>query len=415
MTTPTHPVPEVIGLSGAGTPRWLDDAAVRAARALEGPRFEAAEYATRLARVRSRMEEARLDAVMVFRPSSVEYLCGFHTAETAPQPLLVTASDTVLHVPDLEVGRALVSSCAGQIIFCGYSDALTGLEQFIADAVGRVPSGARVGVELGHTSTPPLAVRLWQDRGVEVVDCDFLVERERLVLSSAELACVEAAAVVTAAGVDAARSAAGQPHASDASVAGAVAAALVGGADSMSAWGPLVVTGARAGIPHSSWDGSVLEDGPTFVEFAGTHRGYHAPVMRTLARGEVGATDQRLADLARTAVAAVLESARPEVPASQVAAAAEHALGPLPADVMFHQMFGYPVGLAHKPHWMDGAPFFLTTSNHGLLQAGMVFHIPASFRAFGRQVVGLSQTFVVEDAGARVITHGPAVVIDVDA
>ena len=45
----------------------------------------------------------------------------------------------------------------------------------------------------------------------------------------------------------------------------------------------------------------------------------------------------------------------------------------------------------------------------------MVFHIPACFRAFGRQGVGLSQTFVVEDGRARVITHGPAEVIHIDA
>ena len=415
MTTSTHPTPDVVGLRGEATPGWLAGGGAHTARALEGPRFAVEEYATRLRQVRAKMEAERLDAVMVFRPSSIEYLCGFHTAETAPQPLLVTESDTVLYVPDLEVGRALASSCVEQIIFCGYSDALTSLEQFIAHAAGRVTAGARLGVELGHTSTPPRAVHVWRAHGVDVVDAEYLVERQRLVLSSAELACVEQAAVVTAAGVDAATAAATQPRATDASVAAAVAAALYGEADSMSAWGPLVVTGARSGIPHSSWDGSVLGDGPTFVEFAGTCRRYHAPVMRTLVGGELGAADQRLADLARTAVAAVLESARHGVSAAQVAAAALDALGPLPADVMFHQMFGYPVGLAHKPHWMDGAPFFLTVDNHQPLQAGMAFHIPACFRAFGRQGVGLSQTFVVEDEGARVITHGRAEVIHVDA
>lgn len=404
----TYEPPEVIGMDAAAAPTWLDSQAAETLRALEGPPFDVEEHAARLSRVRARMQAAELDALMVFRPSSIEYLCGFHTAETAAQPLLITESETVLYVPDLEVGRALASSCADQIRFCGYSDALTSLERFIAHAASNLTSGARVGVEMS-APTPPRAVALWTtQQDVVVVDSDHIVERERLVLSPAELRCVQRAAEATAAGVHAATTAAAAVGASDASVGAAIAAALHQASDSISAWGPVVVTGPRSGIPHSSWDGSILAPGPTFLEFSGTCRRYHAPVMRTLVRGDPAATDGRLAELARTMVAAVLETARAGVPASQVAAAAANALGPLPADVMFHQMFGYPVGLAHKPHWMDGAPFFLTEDNHEPLQANMVFHIPASFRAFGQQGVGLSQTFVVEEGQTHVLTHGPA-------
>jgi hypothetical protein len=40
--------------------------------------------------------------------------CDYHTAETAPQPLLVTMDDTNPYVLDPEVGRALASSTRGQ-------------------------------------------------------------------------------------------------------------------------------------------------------------------------------------------------------------------------------------------------------------------------------------------------------------
>ena len=414
MTTFAAGPPRVVGLRTGALPAWLDADASDTAQGLEGLCFDEAEYEARLDRVRRRMESAGLDALMVFRPSSIEYLCGFHTAETAPQPLLVTESETHLYVPDLEVGRALASSRADTILYCGYSDALTGLEQFVDHAARTVEPGSRVGVEMGHISTPPHAVQVWSRHDVELVDSDHLVEHVRLVLSHAEIHCLERAARVTDAGVHAAVVAAGEARATDTSVAGAVAAALCEGADSMSAWGPLVVTGRRAGIPHSTWDGSALAPGPTFVEFSGTHHRYHAPVMRTLVRGSPEATDTRLVELARTAVQAVLENARPGVLASDVAAGAADALGSLPRDVMFHHLFGYPVGLAHKPHWMDGAPFYIADSNHQPLQEGMAFHIPAAFRAFGAQGVGLSQTFVVERGGSRVITHGPADLLRVE-
>lgn len=405
--------PNVAGLGKAPAPGWLTSEAVESVRGAERRAFSDVEHEERLDSVRRRMSNVALDAMIVFRPSSIEYLCGYHTAETAPQPLLVTESDTYLYVPDLEVGRALASSRAGNIRYCGYADALRGLELFLEHAVGVLPRRARVGIEVGHTSTPPQALELLRDEHVDIVHTDHLVERVRLVLSEAEIRCVEEAALVTRTGVEAATVEAGKPDATDSSVAGAIAAALFENADSPSVWGPVVATGERAGIPHSSWVNRPLSTGTTFLEFAGAHHRYHAPVMRTLSSGRPDSDDRRLADLARTALAAVLETARAGVPCSQVAKRASEAVGRLPDDVVFHQLFGYPVGLAHKPHWMDGAPYYLTTDNHEPLQQGMVFHVPGSFRSFGSSGVGLSQTFVVEQEGTRVLTHGAADLIEV--
>jgi len=402
----------VAGLGSGPAPQWLTPDAIDHVRAAESRPFGDAEYDARLDRVRKRMVPLGVDALAVFRPSSIEYLCGYHTAETAPQPLVITESSTTLYIPDLELGRALASARVDELRYLGYTDALLGLRQILEHAVAALPGAARVGIETAHTSTPPHALELLADRGVTVVNADYLVERERLVLSPAEIRRVEKAATVTEAGVAAAITEAAREEASDSSVAAAVAAALIASADSASAWGPVVVTGNRAGIPHSSWLGHPLADGPTFLEFSGTNHRYHAPVMRTVVRGRLDAEDQRLAELARTVVTAVLEHARAGVPCSQVATSASKALGPLPEDVVFHHLFGYPVGLAHRPHWMDGVPFHLTTGNYEPLQEGMVFHIPGSFRRFGHSGVGLSQTFVIEPDGARVLTHGPAELID---
>ncbi|MPZ65792.1 MAG: M24 family metallopeptidase [Pseudonocardiaceae bacterium] len=407
MTTPN-----LVGLGAHPARSWLASESIASVVAAEDCPFAAAEYEERLDTVRRRMSEASIDAMIVFRPSSIEYLCGYHTAETAPQPLLVTESDTFLYIPDLEVGRALASSRAGNVVYCGYADALRGLESFLDHVVSVLPRRARVGIELGHTSTPPQAVALLRSKDVDPVDGHHLVENVRLILSAAEVRCVEQAAIHTQAGVEAAVAEAGKPDATDSSVAGAIAAALFDRANSASAWGPVVATGRRGGIPHSSWIHRPLSAGTTFLEFAGAHDRYHAPVMRTLSRGRPDANGRRLADLSKTALAAVLEHARAGVTCAQVADRAVEALGRLPEDIVFHQLFGYPVGLAHKPHWMDGAPFYLTPDNHEPLQAGMVFHVPASFRSFGDSGVGLSQTFVVADGGARVLTHGAAALIE---
>lgn len=400
-------------LDDTQAPPWLRDELITSVTEAEALPFPGEEYEHRLAAVRERMAEQDLAAILIFRPSSVEYLCGYHTAETAPQPLLVTEAGTFLYVLDLEIGRALASSRASQILYCGYTDTGTRY-RLIAEHLAQVlPRGCRIALEPRHPSTPPWMIELINDRGLGVVDGDYLVETVRLVLSPAEIAYVERAAEVTQCGVEAGVAAAGRAGATDSSVAAAIAGALYEYADAPSAWGPVVVSGRRAGIPHSSWKSEPLAEGPTFMEFAGVSHRYHAPVMRTVVRGTLPAKAERLADLARTMLAAVLENAKPGVSCSDVARQTEDAIGPLREDEVFHRLFGYPVGLAHPPHWMDSPPFYIATDNHEPLRAGMVFHVPASFRAFGEMGVGLSQTFVVEDGGTRALTHGPAELVRV--
>jgi Xaa-Pro dipeptidase len=398
-------------MGGGRRAPWLDRESIAAVEAAEALPFTPDEYARRLSEVRARLSAIGADAILVFRPSSVEYLCGYHSAETAPQPLLVTHDAEVLYVLDLEIGRALASSQAGTILYCGYDTMPRALELIAEHAARQVPRGGRLAVETGHTSTPPRVLELLDAAGVVVTDGEFLVEETRLVLSDAEVRCVEQAAAATQRGVEAAVEAASRPDATDASVGAAITEALLRDANSRSAWGPVVATGERGGIAHSTWLGRPLSDGPTFVEFAGTHHRYHAPVMRTLCRGVPSAAAKRLERLSQDALAAVLGTARAGVTAREVAQQALRAIEPLPDDVVFHRMFGYPVGLAHPPHWMDGPPFYLTTGNEQPLREGMVFHVPASFRSFGKMGVGLSHTFLVERHGTRPLTHGTAELI----
>lgn len=402
-----------LGDAEAGLPRWLTPERIAAVEAAEAAAFPAEEYAARMRRVRERLAERGADAILVFRPSAVEYLCGYHTAETAPQPLLVTADDTYLYVLDLEVGRALASSTAHHVLFCSYADTRGTAELIVRHVTGVLPQGARLAVEFGNTSTPPRTLDMLRESHLTVVDGGHLVEDLKLVLSAAEIRSVERAAEATQCGVHAAAVAAGEPGATDSSVAAAIAQALLSDADSASAWGPLVVTEPRSGIPHSSWRGDPLSGETTFLEFAGACHRYHAPVMRTLVRGRPSAQVRRLAELAKTTLAAVLEHARAGRPCSEVARSVFAELGTLRDDEVFHRMLGYPVGLAHPPHWMDGGSFHLTADNPEPLRAGMVFHVPASFRSFGERCVGLSQTFLVEEGGTRVLTRGAAELIEI--
>ena len=71
----------------------------------------------------------------------------------------------------------------------------------------------------------------------------------------------------------------------------------------------IIATGS-SGVPHSTFRKLPLADSTTFVEFSGTHKRYHAPLMVTLAR-EVGETAKRLERLAQTTLETILAEVRP--------------------------------------------------------------------------------------------------------
>jgi Xaa-Pro dipeptidase len=389
-------------LGSAPRPSWLTDAAIDSAARLEQRPFPAREYASRLQRVRERLEERGLDGVLVFRPSSVDYLCGHHTIAAALQPLLVRTDGTWLFVPDDEVGRALASATVDAVgHYRSSEDALSLVASHVARVCG---PGARLALEQRDRSVPPLVSRLLEKEGVGVVDADYLVEELRLRLSEAEVACMERAAEVTAAGVEAASRAVAVPGATDSAVAGAIEQALAERSESSAATRAIVATGRRGGITHSTYDDVALGGGTTFTEFAGTWQRYHAPIMATFAREELTDTEARLERLAQATLAAVLREARPGRPASEVAVEVTRELDELTDADIFHFNFGYAMGLAHPPGWMDGAPFNIMAENHQLLEPGMAFHVPASFRCFGKAAVGLSHTIVIDDLRARPLT-----------
>jgi len=400
----------LVRLGPSPAPPWVTPEAAQYLSLREGLPFEGDEYARRRGRVFEDLERLGADAIVVFRSSSVEYLCGYHTIETVPQPLIMAPSVLQLLVPDPEVGRALVSSNAEEILFCSqFADALSLLAEHLERVLG---AGATVAIEPLDPKMPHAFVDMLLKRGLKVVHADFLVERIRLVLSEAEISCMERAGEITGRGIAAAVEALSASSTTDSEVAAAAQSAMAREADSSAPLGVIVATGWRSGVVHSNWNRTPVAAGTTtFLEMSGAHHRYCAPLMRTVAHGPLSKRNGRLAQLAHSMLEVVLEEASAGAACSDVATKALNHLSPLEDWIAFHYTFGYPVGLAHSPTWMDGAPFFITQDNPQPLESGMAFHVPASFRAFGESGVGLSHTILVTEKGGRVLTPGPAEVI----
>lgn len=390
--------------------------------------FHVDEYRRRLATVQGMIQERGWDALCLVDPRHVFYLTGSDSQGHGHlQCLVVRASGEPSFVTwDFEAGKVATSSWLaepdrvrwdydrGQLAAdCWVVDVVTyswfqDSVAVLADTLKRLGlQTGRLGVELRAGGLSAASFQRLQDAlpDAAFVDGYGVLERCRIRKSSAELAHIRAAAALTDRAVEAAYEAI-RVGATDCDVAAALMASLYTNGSEPLCWGPIVASGYNAGIGHSSFVGRTLKAGDTiFLEFTGQVHRYVAPVMRTAVLGPAAGDMKRLRDAGLAAVEAVLETAGPGVPAREVARAGAAALAEVASEVHFHDVYGYMVGIGYPPSWFETLGFELQANNDGLLEEGMVFHVPISLRRFGEFGVSQSQTIAVTATGAEALTR----------
>jgi Xaa-Pro dipeptidase len=393
------------------TPSAVDDLSRR--RRLD---FGLDEYADRHTKVVEAMNRLPVDAIVSFSHSNVRYLTGFHTFAWTPFAVIVLADRVILCVPDDEVGLALTASCSELVAHFTAGEPAT---EVLARYVQRLlRSDGRVGVDMSSGLNPASLVSDLAAEGVAVADTGPLVETCRLVLSRDEQQALRAAAVQTAKGMRRLVAAGVAGARTDADLAAALYSGLADGTDGLTRGQVAVATGWASGLTHASWTGRSLQPGTTtFLEFAGTHRDYCAPVIRTLSHGPPGDEARSLSQLAHAALEVALTTLRVGLTADDVATRGLAALGQIHPHIYFHGNFGYPVGLGQRTTWKDNTPFEIVRGSQHVIKTGMAFHIPAAMIAVGRLGVGHSHTVIVQRDGLEVLTQdcGPAELVELPA
>ena len=243
--------------------------------------------------------------------------------------------------------------------------------------------------------------------GARTVNGSGIVDNVRNIKSASEIEVMRLAAGITDRAVTAGYSCI-RDGISDSEIAAQVAAELIRGDSLGFSVYPIVSAGYRAGMPHNSNNGHIISNGETiFIECSPSLHWYHAPLMRTAALGTVSQEAEQFATLAAETVEAMLEVVRPGETASDIARVAEAKIAPIRDRILFHEVYGYPVGIGFPPTWGEESGFAIVVNNHRPLAAGMVFHIPMTLRINGVMGVGLSQTFVVTDNGCETLSELP--------
>ena len=81
-----------------------------------------------------------------------------------------------------------------------------------------------------------------------------------------------------------------------------------------------------------------------------------------------------------------------------------HLLAPKRDQYFFSGVFGYAVGAQFPPSWVEGTGF-IAKGQARTFEANMVFHLPLCLRVPGEWGVGISDTVVVTEQGAKPLTN----------
>jgi Xaa-Pro aminopeptidase len=378
--------------------------------------FTPDEYEARLASVRQKMVEAKLDVLLLTEASELCYLTGYTTFEVSVQCVLLVALDkTVLFVPAIEMGPAVYLSRVDDVI--GYPwQSPEAVASDLAAQVRRTASSKepRIGFNPWAGSFRPglLSALKSSLNAATFIDFGALIDRVRLVKSPAELAYLGESATITKAGMDAAANVI-KAGVIDHEIARAGASAMLGAGSEFMSMQPIVTTGARSGIIHTNHAGYEVKPGDVvFTEFGAVRKRYTAPMMRTAVVGEASAEIREFHGVCLEVLAAVMTAARAGASFASAARAGETALAPIVDRAFFSGVFGYPVGASFPPSWVAGS-MFITTDNQATLEQDMVFHLPICLRKPGEFGIGFSETVRITASGAERITKNTLILTEI--
>ncbi|MBZ9959639.1 M24 family metallopeptidase [Mesorhizobium sp. BR1-1-14] len=372
--------------------------------------FSEAEIAGRLSKVRTALAERKLDAAVFASPETVFYLTGLdHWGYFAPHLLIVTLDRRPILVTR-SMEKVTIENQVRAAEFRGHSDSETA-----ADLTARVISelglaGKRIGIEnwtsgLSHG----LALKLEAQADAKWSDVSGLVDKMRLVKSAEEQVLMRRAAKVTDAAAGAAIAAISD-GAAEQEVAAQCVAAMVRAGGHAPGFGPFIRPAARLGEEHTTWGDGIYRSGePVFVELSGCVSRYHAPLGRLIRIGNIKDEDAAMAEVTAKAFEAVVRALEPGARARDVYAAWQGVADEAGLSHYRRHHCGYLVGIGQPPSWTGGNSVTGLRHDSDLeIETGMSFHILSWLMGTGRGDHFISNTVLLTDAGAEVLTRTPA-------
>ncbi len=369
--------------------------------------FDRGEYLARLAALREQFGDE--DVLLVFTPENVNYLTGYETIGYSSFLCLIVPAEGSLQmvVRDMELEVARTTTWVDSFVtVADNEDAVERTVEALSEA------GLASGTIAMELTSPFLTVatyqrlvgRLGEDR------CrgrSGLVERGRRIKSPAEIEFIREACGFAEDGMRAAVDAVAAGI-SENKISAAAYEAMVGGGSDFLASDPIVTSGWRSGVAHTTFGGRTVAPGDTvLIELGACRRRYFGALMRTVSVGTPTAEVRQVADILEEALGAAIDAIRPGASSSEVDAACRDVIARNGYGDSFRKRTGYSMGVAFAPDWGEGHIVSLRKDDETELEPGMVFHMPPAIRQYRQFGVGLSESVLVTAQGCEVLTSFP--------
>lgn len=377
--------------------------------------FPEAEYRGRLALTREAMDCAGMDVLLVHSVVDNCYLCGYQTLWPEAYACLVVPrhGEPFMQVGEIEGALAALQGYVTDIVtfpWVGSEIAPSQLAGLLAD---RGFGKARIGVQMGSIEMGlrgPLDAAAWlrlkellPEAGF--VDATRLMFDIRVVKSPAEIEHLRRAGKITAKGMQAAIEAA-EAGSSENRLSAIAAQVMIDEGSEPFSIDPITSAGHRSGWFHTTFKREALRPGDhVLLEFGGCRHRYTAPMMRTVILGEPGDVAKRVMEANRRTLDLLYSNVRAGRTAHEVAVEVKKGVEDVDDMIFRSGHFGYSIGLGFPPTWTDG-PMYISEGNERVLEAGMTFHTPHSFRIPARFVIGASESIAVTETGCEILTPG---------
>ena len=365
--------------------------------------FERSEYGERLTRLLARMQEEKLDALLIFAQESMFWLTGYDTFGYSHFQTLVVKGDgtMALLTRSADLRQARQTSVLDDIhiwVDRLNADPTTDLRNLLVEMD---LLGARIGVEYDTHGMTGRVARLLDTQLAtfgQIVDASYLVSRLRLVKSPAELACVERAAVLADDALDAGLKLI-RPGADEAEILAAMQGAVLAGGGDYPANAFVIGSGADALLCRYKAGRRKLDDSDQLtLEWSGVYAHYHAAMMRTVVIGEPSHRHRELYSACRETIEAVEAVLTPGHTFGDVFDM--HARIMDERGLARHRLnaCGYSLGARFAPSWAD----------HQIFHVGNPQEIEPDMSLFVRMVIMDSDSGTAMTLGRTYVTTADA-------
>ncbi len=350
---------------------------------------------SRLERLRSRLDAAGCEALLVTNLTNVRYLTGF----TGSAAMLYVSAGSALLLTD---GRYATQS-AEQLASAGVgADVFIGNVGEQRDALARVATAPHVGLEAGHATWGQQRSLAGALDSVELVATEGLVEELRRVKDEGELARIEAAAAIADAALAAVRTTMLElPTERELGLELDFTMRRLGAADV--SFETIVASGPNGAKPHARPSDRRIAAGELVVlDFGALVDGYHSDMTRTVCVGPPASPRlHELVDVVATSQAAGVAAVRAGTTAREVDDVCRRAITEAGFGDRFVHGTGHGVGLdIHEYPLLNS----LATAT---LAAGFVVTVEPGVYLPGEAGVRIEDSVVVTADGCRRLTNAP--------